>query len=365
MSDFIPGLELSQYFFQEAISPIMAKAFPNLAYSAARLGWGSDVIGFDTPMSMDHGWGPKMTIFLEEDDYAVSHEALHEHFKTHLPFSIRGFPTNFGEPLADGGVMSAKTDYPLHHMVTITTPRQFFENYLGVDIREPLTPIVWLTIPQQRLRTLRAGRIYHDGLQRLDNLRKKFHWYPHDLWLYLMASQWQRIDQDEPFIGRTGSVGDEIGSRLIASRLIRDIMHLCFLLEKEYVPYRKWFGTAFEQLKCGESFLTVFNEVLNSEHWKTRETQLSKAYILLAEKHNMAAITPRIEPDITTFYNRPFQVLHAARFGEALIAQITDPKISRLPPHLGNVDQITDNTDVLENLEHCKTLGRLYHQSQD
>jgi len=361
MTDFIPGLELSQYFFEEAIKPIIAKTFPDLTYSAARLGWGSDVIGFDTPMSMDHGWGPKMTLFLKESGYAAYHEDLHEHFKTHLPFTIRGFPTNFGEPLADGGVMTAKTDYPLQHMVTITTPERFFENYLGVDIRKPLTPAVWLTIPQQRLRTLRAGRIYHDGLQRLENLRKKFHWYPHDLWLYLMASQWQRIDQDEPFIGRTGIVGDEIGSRLIASRLIRDIMYLCFLLEKAYVPYRKWFGTAFNQLKCGKSFSPLFNEVLNSEDWKTRETHLSKAYILLAEKHNEMAITPRIKPDITNFYNRPFRVPHAARFGEALRAQITDPHISRLPPHLGGVDQITDNTDVLEDLDRCKTLGRLYH----
>lgn len=57
MTQFIPGLKLSEYFFDEAIRPIMADSFPQLPYSAARLDYGSDVLGFDTPMSMDHGWG--------------------------------------------------------------------------------------------------------------------------------------------------------------------------------------------------------------------------------------------------------------------------------------------------------------------
>jgi len=364
MTDFIPGLKLSQYFLEEAIAPLMAKGFPNLTYSAARLGWGSDVIGLDTPMSMDHGWGPKMTLFLKEDDHAAYHEDLNEYFKTHLPFTIRGFPTNFGEPLADGGVMSLKERYPLHHMITITTPEQFFQNYIGVNILKPLNPTVWLTIPQQRLCTLRAGRIYHDGLQRLVSLRDQFHWYPHDVWLYLMASQWQRIDQDEPFIGRTGSVGDELGSHLIAGRLVKDIMQLCFLIEKAFSPYRKWFGTAFKQLECGPTFLPLLADVLNSQDWKTRETHLSRAYALLAEKHNMLALTPKIDAEVSNFYNRPFLVPHAARFAEALRSQIEDPAVRDLPPNLGSVDQFTDNTDVLEDLDRCKTLGHLYHQPQ-
>jgi hypothetical protein len=45
---------------------------------------------------------------------------------------------------------------------------------------------------------------------------------------------------------RAGFVGDELGSALIGSRLVRDIMNLCFLLEKQYAPYPKWFGTAFQ-----------------------------------------------------------------------------------------------------------------------
>ncbi len=359
---FIPGLKLSEYFFKEAIAPLLAEQFPNLIYSAARLEWGSDVIGFDTAMSMDHGWGPKMTLFLKKDDYQAYHQEIDQFLANHLPFEVHGFPTHFGEPLQDGGKMALKTTYPLHHMVSITTPARFFKDYLGVDILQPLEPAVWLTLPQQRLRTVRAGRIYHDGLGTLADVRERFHWYPHDLWLYLMANQWQRVDQDEPFLGRTGDVGDELGSRLIAARLIQDLMRLAFLMEKQYPPYHKWFGTAFAQLDLSPHLTPIFKSVLDSRIWKTRESHLTEAYLLMAEAHNQLEITPHIKAEMSDFHQRPYKVLQSSRFVNALLDQIKDPAVKALPQRLGSIDQISDNTDVLDEIERCKKLKILYDE---
>lgn len=366
MSIFIPGLKLSEYFYNEVVKPMLMEKFPGLTHSAARLDWGSDVIGFDTPMSMDHGWGPKLTLFLTETGFSSYHNILDDYFAHHLPFECHGFPTNFGEPLADGGVMSMKETYPIQHGITITTPEKFFLEYLGVGItsrsvlQTPLEPAVWLTIPQQRLRTLRAGRIFYDGLGKLTDLRKQFNWYPHDLWLYLLANQWQRIDQEEPFIGRTGSVGDELGARLIAARLIHDLIRLSFLMEKQYTPYIKWFGSAFQQLNLAPELTPMFEEILYSSQWEQIETHLSKAYLRVAEAHNALKITPFIKAEVSPFYNRPFLVPHASRFVTALLAQIQDTNVQALPPHLGSIDQIVDNTDVLEDIQHCQSLRGLY-----
>jgi len=362
---FIPGLKLSEYFFKEALQPLMADRFPNLVYSAARLGWGSDVLGFDTPMSMDHGWGPKMTLFLKEEDYQEVHQEIDEFLARNLPFEIHGFPTHFSEPLQDGGRMALKETYPIHHMVSFTTPERWFKDYLGVNVHQPLDPITWLTLPQQRLRTVRTGRIYHDGLGTLTDIRARFHWYPHDLWLYLMANQWQRIDQDEPFLGRTGEVGDELGSRLIAGRLIQDLMRLAFLMERQYTPYRKWFGTAFAQLDISSKLTPIFRAVLNSQDWKNRESHLSKVYLLMAEAHNKLGITPAVKPELSNFHQRPFLVLQSNRFVNALLAQIEDPAVKALPPHLGSVDQISDNTDMLDEIERCGKLSVLYQDSEN
>ncbi len=122
--------------------------------------------------------------------------------------------------------------------------------YLDFDADAEITPADWLTFPQQKLRTLTEGAVYHSGLGDLDALRERLSYYPRDVWLYLLAAGWMRISQEEPFVGRTGDVGDELGSRVIAARLIRDLMMLCFLIERVYAPYPKWFGTGFARLAC-------------------------------------------------------------------------------------------------------------------
>lgn len=69
MTDFIPGLDLTESFFHTVLRPLLADAFPQLRYAAARLGSGSDVLGYDTPMSMDHDWGVRMQLFLLAADH--------------------------------------------------------------------------------------------------------------------------------------------------------------------------------------------------------------------------------------------------------------------------------------------------------
>jgi hypothetical protein len=52
-TDFIPGLELSGIFYREIIKPILDRYFDSLKYSAALIGAGSEVLAFDTALSMD------------------------------------------------------------------------------------------------------------------------------------------------------------------------------------------------------------------------------------------------------------------------------------------------------------------------
>lgn len=362
--EFIPGLKLSEFMFKEAVQPLLAENYPGLAYSAARLEWGSDVLGFDTPMSMDHGWGPKLTLFLDKEDFLNSHQLLSDFFANHLPFEIHGIPTHFGEPLADGGRIERKESYPIHHMVSITTPHRFFLDTLGVDISKPITPVVWLTIPQQRLRTVRSGQIYHDGLGTLTELRQRFHWYPEDVWRYLLANQWQRIDQEAPFMGRTGLLGDELGSRLLAGRMIIDLMNLTFLMERQYAPYWKWFGSAFQQLTFASELTPIFQAILDGQTWETREKHLTRAYHLMVDAYNRLDLTPGIPPEVSYFHNRPFLIPPAGMIVNSLLESITDPVVKSLPPRLGSIDQISDNTDLLDELDLCRKLRGIYSNQE-
>jgi hypothetical protein len=69
MPKFIPGLKLSKLFYQKEVRPILNKEYPKLRYSAAVIGWGSEVLGFDTDISRDHHSGPRVLLFLSDKDY--------------------------------------------------------------------------------------------------------------------------------------------------------------------------------------------------------------------------------------------------------------------------------------------------------
>ncbi len=362
---FIPGLELSEAFYHEAVQPILLYHFPELCYAAARLDYGSDVLGFDTPQSRDHGWGPKVTLFLKTDELAALRESIYNILVHELPVEVRGYPTNYDQPFSGEAMLVPVEGGPVQPWVAVVTVSGFFKDYLGIDATQTLGVVDWLSLPPQHLRTVAAGKVFHDGWGALSRVREVLRWYPHDLWLYLLANQWHRIDQEEPFMARCGDVGDELGSRLVASRMVIELMKLCFLMERQYPPYYKWFGTAFGQLTCASELQPLFQQILDSQDWLAREGFLSQAYRLVMKAHNALGLTPAIEPEISLFYNRPYQVPHAARFVEALRAAIQSPQVQALPKDVGGVAQFVDSTDLLSDAHLCRKLGVVYTAESD
>src|SRR6266567_3385219 len=67
-SAFLPGTMLAGRYYLEVVRPLLDGHAPGLEHSAALIGWGSDVLGFDSPRSTDHNWGPRCLIFLGPGD---------------------------------------------------------------------------------------------------------------------------------------------------------------------------------------------------------------------------------------------------------------------------------------------------------
>lgn len=365
---FIPGLQLNARFYAEIVRPLLDMHFPGLPHSAALMGYGSDVLGYDTPLSTDHNWGPRFQLFLTPQEYDRQRDAIDQCLRHNLPHTFLGYPVNFSEPdLADGGVqrMEAEARTTVLHLIEITTVSAFFQRYLGLDPYAELDGIDWLVLGEQKLLETTAGQVYHDGLDELAKLRAKFAYYPHDVWLYRLAAQWARVSQEEAFMGRCGDVGDELGSHIVAARLVRDLMRLAFLLERRYAPYSKWFGTAFARLQCGPALTPILNRVLDTNPWQARENPLCEAYVLLADMHNALGVTERVEPTITDYFNRPYQVIFAGRFTEATRKAITDARVKAIAADIGGVDQLVDCTDVSAQPQLMQKLRVLYGQTID
>jgi hypothetical protein len=284
---FIPGLQLNEMFYQQIVQPILAAYYPAVVHSAALIGYGSDVLGFDTLISTDHNWGPRLQLFLSLADYEKYKGEIHACLCQNLPPMFQGFSVNFSQPAISDGVQWMETieSGPVNHLIEIYTVRSFFEHYLDINPEQEVQLLDWLTLPEQALLEVTAGRVYFDGLDELEAVRAKFAYYPTAIWLYRLASQWGRIAQEEAFMGRCGDLGDELGSRIIAARLVRDLMRLGFLLEKRYAPYSKWLGTAFTRLNCGSELTPLFNRVLTGGDWTERQKFLGEAYLILAELH--------------------------------------------------------------------------------
>ncbi len=350
---FIPGLELSRRFYHEAVRPLLDAHYPGLPHAAALIGDGSEVLGLDTPMSRDHGWGPRLLLFLTRADWQAHHAAIHAMLARELPPRFLGYSTHFTPPdPQDHGTQLLQAPLPgepINHRVEIHTLATYCGERLGCDPAAPLTAADWLTLPQQKLLAFTAGAIYHDDLG-LGDLRRQLAWYPHDVWLYLLAAGWSRVAQEEHLTGRAGSAGDELGSRLIAARLVRDGMRLAFLMERVYMPYAKWFGSAFASLACAPELTPHLEGALAASDWQAREPHLCAAFEHLAGMHNRLGLTPPLEEATRPFFGRPFRVLFAERFTTALLAQIRDPDVRRVAasPPIGSLDLFSDNTDLLE-----------------
>jgi hypothetical protein len=243
--------------------------------------------------------------------------------------------------------------------VNVTSVARFFEGYAALDVSRPPELLDWLRIPPQRLRTIASGGLFHDelGVQRI---REQLSWYPHDVWLYLMACQWRRIDQEEPFVGRTGDVGDELGSRIAAGRQVVELMRLGFLMERQHAPYFKWFGTAFARLACSARLEPVFRGVLDAQSWQEREGYLSEAYAIVGEMHNNLGVTSAVEAGVSRFHDRPYLVPHSGRWVEALTEAIESAEVRALPANIGAVWQFADSTDVLSDASTWESLSSIY-----
>jgi hypothetical protein len=320
VSTFVPGLQLSREFYEELVRPVLDAHFAGLPHSAALLGRGSEVLGFDDETSTDHDWRPRVLLFVTEEDRSRHGDEIDLVLRRELPATFRDRPA----------------DHQLH------TVRGYFLDKLAVDLDSEIEARDWLTFPEQGLRMFTAGEVFHDEAA-LQAARDLLAYYPRDVWLYLMMAGWWRVHPEANLVGRAGSVGDELGSTLIGSRLVSDLMRLCFLMEREYAPYSKWFGTAFSRLGCGPDLAPTLWNVVRAETWQAREEALLAAYEKVAALHNSLELTEPVVMQHVQMWDRPFRVAWGD-VPDLLRAKIRDPAVLSIAERwpVGPVDQFRD-----------------------
>ncbi|MGW7681008.1 DUF4037 domain-containing protein [Kribbella sp. NPDC054772] len=339
MPEFVGAQELVAGFYTEVIAPTLGKT----SHAAGLLGWGSDVLGYDTARSTDHGWGPRIVVLVDADEV----EPVRARMESALPDEYNGLPVRFGWAGQD-----------VEHHVTVSTLSDWLHGQLGFDASQGIGTTDWLVTPQQQILGVVTGRVYADD-GRLAPVREALAWYPDEIWRWTLACQWTRIAQEEAFVQRTHEVGDELGSQVVTARLVRDMMRLALLQSRTYAPYTKWLGTAFARLGHPDGLDQALSDAVGAGDFGEREKALVSAYELMADRHNALGITAEVEPSARPYFDRPALVLQSGRFAEACLATVTDPQLKGFGL-VGAIDQFVDNTDVLSHTPAFRRLLGVY-----
>jgi hypothetical protein len=287
---FIPSLELSRMLFEEHIEPIIETHFPDLSFAAATFGMCSESFGLDDEISMDHMWGPRVTILLSNQDFNLFHDKLQSALRELLPSEFNGFKTTWMPPGVD--VISTKEKI-LYSVWTTTTSASL--GFCGGLDALPLKDIEWLKVSEQHLAEFTNGVVYRDDLGEFSGARELLRYYPDDVLKFLLTSEWNTIGGDWFPIGRIGTKGDRLGLHIQTAKITQHMMRIAFMVSRKYFTYKKWFGTQFKQLPIAEALEPVLLELVNESKWQKVEEIIGQAMIILLHFQNKLGISPPIK----------------------------------------------------------------------
>lgn len=328
----VKGLDLARRLDAEVVAPLIAERLPGLVHARGIVGEGSEVQGYDDEMSTDHMWGAKSFVFVRGRMLVWS---VSEALERTWPSELAGYP-----------VLAPR----------VVDIDEGFRAWLPFDPTGEVTTQDWLATTSQQLLEVTGGEVFHDGDGTVTTIRQRLAWYPDDVWRWLLAAGWNRVGQELQLVGRTGMVGDDLGSRVVAARVARDLMRLCFLVERRYAPYAKWLGTAFTRLDAGRTVGEVLTDALAAAAWEPRAESLARAAEMVALLQLDLGLHERIDVSPRPYFTRPFPVVPADALAAALVDGITDPVLRGATRIVGNVDLVTDSVDVAGD----HTWGRLH-----
>lgn len=353
---FTSGMELSR-ILSATIEPRLREAFPAIPLALAFIGPGSDVLGYDTARSMDHDWGPRLTIVVPDDAAEEMIFRINADLHRFLPSQIAGFPTRYAVH-ADGTTFPDATG--LVHRLEVVAIAHLLQRSVGIDTINQLDDAAWLSTPMQSLLELTSGEVFADDTGELTALLRALCFYPEPVLRYQLSALWMRIAQIQPFIGRTGETGDDAGSATITASIARDMMRIGLLQTGHYAPYAKWLGTAFGRTRIGDAIQGELASAVTASDWHAREGLINRAGLELVGQLNRLDLIPPVPAETMQFHTRPFHVLPAESISQALHASLNESPLASLPPCVGGIDVVTDSTDALKSQAFRTALSAMY-----
>lgn len=224
------GLELSKEYYLTYGKEMLEGSFKDYLpfISVGLLGNGSEVLGFDDEVSTDHDFEPGFCIFIPGEDIIDRTTAFKmERAYAKLPEEFMGYKKQKISPV--GGAR--------HGVIRID---EFLTNKLG-SADGKMSMYQWLTIPTQYLCEVTKGEIFHEGNNRLSEIRDGLMVMPKDIRLKRLAGHLLLMSQSGQYnYKRMVDHGELAAASMCVHEFVKNTLAAIYFLNNEYMPYYKW-----------------------------------------------------------------------------------------------------------------------------
>lgn len=259
--EIVKGLELAEKYYKAYGEKMIKEQFSEVAgqIAAGLVGYGSECLGFDDEISMDHDYGPSFCIWLPREIYGQYGEKMQEAYDA-LPKEFMGFSGRVEEEQGKG-------------RVGILCLEDFYLEILGRD-SAPEAAQEWLAIPEPALSAAVSGRVFEDSLGRFTEIREALlAYYPEEVWRKKLAESLAKAAQAGQYnYARAMKRGERIAAEISLTEFVKEAMRIVYLLNKKYAPFYKWMHRGMKELpicsEVGDMLSLIYQVPDPAEAWE-------------------------------------------------------------------------------------------------
>lgn len=259
--EIVKGLELAEKYYKVYGEKMIKEQFPEVAgqIAAGLVGYGSECLGFDDEISMDHDYGPSFCIWLPREIYGQYGEKMQEAYDA-LPKEFMGFSGRVEEEQGKG-------------RVGILCLEDFYLEILGRN-SAPEAAQEWFAIPEPALSAAVSGRVFEDSLGRFTEIREALlAYYPEEVWRKKLAESLAKAAQAGQYnYARAMKRGERVAAEISLTEFVKEAMKIVYLLNRKYAPFYKWMHRGMKELpicsEIGDMLSLIYQVPDPAEAWE-------------------------------------------------------------------------------------------------